>query len=105
MDIQRLRNLTTGILHTDIGHVYEDIEYFIGEKGIMTHMLPRACMALQHYLKSKLEARFFDQKLDINHVGEILIDPMGAEDLILFWEKYKSMPNPIDGKKVLIVEH
>ena len=26
MNIQRLRNLTTGILHTEMGHIYQDLE-------------------------------------------------------------------------------
>ncbi len=36
-DIQRLRNLTTGILHTEIGHIYEDIESITGAKGVMAN--------------------------------------------------------------------
>ena len=50
MDIQRIRNLTTGSLHTDMDHVYKDIEYIVGEKGIMTHMIPNACSSLEPYL-------------------------------------------------------
>ena len=30
MDIQRLRNLTTGRLHTEMGHIYEDLELITG---------------------------------------------------------------------------
>ena len=51
MDIQRLRNGATGKLHTDIGHVYEDLEIITGEKGLMTHMLPRVCNAVRPWLQ------------------------------------------------------
>lgn len=54
MEIQRLRNLTTGILHTEVGHIYEDIEFLTGEKGIMTHMLPRACEAMMPILEGRV---------------------------------------------------
>ena len=45
MDVQRLRNLTTGRLHTEIGHVYEDLGRIAGDDGIMTHMIPRVMRA------------------------------------------------------------
>lgn len=32
MDIQRLRNLTTGRLHTEMAHIYQDIEYLTSER-------------------------------------------------------------------------
>lgn len=56
MDVQRLRNLTTGRLHTEIGFVYEDIEHLTGVKGIMTHMMPRAMRALMQ-LRALAEMR------------------------------------------------
>ena len=36
MNIQRLRNLTTGRLHTEMGHIYEDLGIITGETGLMT---------------------------------------------------------------------
>ena len=61
MDIQRLRNLTTGRLHTHITDVYQDIEFFTGEKGIMTHMIPNAHRALEPYLREAVtDARLDD---------------------------------------------
>ena len=76
MEIQRQRNLTTGILHTEIGHVYEDIEFLTGEKGIMTHMLPRANEAMKPILGELLKKvenseRFFNGKWDKEHTGEV----------------------------------
>lgn len=34
MDIQRIRNLTTGILHTKMEDIHEDIEYLVVTKGV-----------------------------------------------------------------------
>lgn len=63
IEILRLRNLTTGILHTEIGHVYEDIENLTGTKGIMTHQIPNAIRAMLPWLKVKLkDEQFWDSK-------------------------------------------
>lgn len=80
MDIQRLRNLTTGRLHTTIDHIYEDIEYLTGVKGVMTHQLPNACDALQPYLHEKIkDPRFWDGNFDTEHVGDYEIQPMDEQ--------------------------
>ena len=55
MDIQRLRNLTTGRLHTKMEHIYADIEHLTGAEGVMTHQLPNACRALEPYLREKVQ--------------------------------------------------
>lgn len=47
VDTQRLRSLTTFILHTEMVHIYEDLERITGERGLMTHMLPRMARAVQ----------------------------------------------------------
>ena len=71
MDIQRLRNLTTGRLHTDISHVYEDLGIITGEAGLMTHMLPRAMRAAEPWLREHVtDARFWDEQYDTTHTGE-----------------------------------
>ncbi len=36
MQNQRLRNLTTGRLHTEIGHLYEDLGLITGETELPT---------------------------------------------------------------------
>lgn len=89
MNIQRLRNLTTGKLHTIIDHVYQDIEYITGEKGIMTHNIPNALKAIKPYLKSKVEdPLFWDNKYSPNHIGEIQIEPMGKDEQEEFWKLF-----------------
>lgn len=70
IDYQRLRSLTTGILHTEIGHVYIDLEIISGEKGLMTHRLPRAVKAVEPWLRKQvIDARFWDGKFDTTHIG------------------------------------
>ena len=97
MNIQRLRNLTTGILHTEIGDVYEDIEYLTGQKDVMTHMLPNASRALEPWLKKKApDARLWNNEFDTNHLGEIEIDPMNDDDLKEFWERFSNLPSPLE---------
>lgn len=65
MNIQRLRNLTTGRLHTEIGHIYEDLGIITGETGLMTHMLPRAMRACEPWLREHVtDPRFWDGEYD-----------------------------------------
>lgn len=91
MDIQRLRNLTTGRLHTVMDHIYEDIEYLIGVQGIMTHQLPRANRALEPILRARdLGERLWDDAYDVTHTGEIDVAPLDANELAAFWEAYKA---------------
>lgn len=104
MDIQRLRNLTTGRLHTSIDCVYQDIEYLTGEKGVMTHMLPRALRALEPYLREKVpDARFWQDSYDTTHIGEVDVPPMDAAAKAEFWKRYAAQPNPLAGKDVVTV--
>lgn len=104
MDIQRLRNLTTGILHTEIGHVYLDLGWITGESGLMTHMLPRAMMAVEPWLRLHvLDARFWEKKHDPEHIGEHVLPLPTEDDRAEMFERYKSYPNPLDGKDVLII--
>lgn len=104
MDIQRLRNLTTGLLHTDIRHVYQDIEFFTGEKGLMTHMLPRANRALRPYLRNIIkDPRVWDEKYDPTHRGWIEVSEMGDAERGEFRVLYAAQPDPLLGKSVVIL--
>lgn len=88
MDIQVLRNLTTGKLHTKMEDIYTTVEYLTTKKGVMTHQLGSAAVALQPYLVKKLEGkpRFFDGKYDTTHTGEVDIPPMDPEEHKRFQE-------------------
>lgn len=95
MDIQRLRNLTTGRLHTEMDHIYQDIEYIVGESGIYTHMIPDAFKAMQPYLLSVVnDDRFWDGKYDTSHTGDYDIRPMNNNEQADFWKAYGELPSP-----------
>jgi len=102
MDIQRLRNLTTGRLHTEMGHIYEDLGWLTGESGLMTHMLPRAMDAVRPWLEEKVtDNRFWDGEFDTTHTGEFDLPEPTEEDKKTFFERFKQMPNPLADKEVI----
>ncbi|WP_374335419.1 hypothetical protein [Methyloversatilis sp.] len=89
---QRMRNLTTGKLHTQMQDIYEDIDAITGVPGVMTHMLPHACSALQPYLKKyATDPRFYDGSYDPSHVGEVMIPVMSAEEKDAFFKRFGDM--------------
>jgi len=94
VDIQRLRNFTTGRLHTNMDDIYKDVEYFTGESGVMTHMLPNVARALEPYLREKVtNPRFWDEEYDVTHTGEIDVPPMNDEEKAAFWKRYGELPS------------
>ena len=102
MDNQRLRNLTTGRLHTEMGHIYEDLGLLTGQAGLMTHMLPRAMDAVKPWLREHVnDERFWDGEYDTEHTGDFDMPPPTKEDQKVFLERFKQMPNPLKGKKVI----
>jgi hypothetical protein len=103
MDIQRLRNLTTGRLHTEMSHIYEDLGAITGENGLLTHMLPRAVNAVEPWLREHVtDARFWDGEYDVTHTGEYELPDPTAEDRSAMFERYKAQPNPLEGKDVIV---
>lgn len=103
MDAQRLRNLTTGILHTEIGHVYEDLETILGAPGLMTHMLPRANKAVEPWLREHVtDARFWSGTFNITHVGDYELPVPSVEDRAAMFERFRAMPDPLENKKVVV---
>jgi hypothetical protein len=104
MDIQRLRNLTTGRLHTKMDHIYEDLGTITGEKGLMTHMLPRACRSVEPWLREHVtDPRFWDDKFDVTHIGELELPTPSDADRKAMFERYSEQPNPLEGKKVIVL--
>lgn len=86
-------------------HIYEDVEYLVGFKGVMTHQLPNAWRAMQAWLKSRvLDTRFWDDQFDTTHQGEVEIQPMTKEEQDQFWKRYGALPSPLDaiGKDKII---
>jgi hypothetical protein len=104
MDIQRLRNLTTGRLHTDISHVYEDLGIITGEPGLMTHMIPRAMRAAEPWLRANVtDPRFWDDQYDTTHVGDFDLPTSTAEERQQMFQRFAAQPNPLAGKQVMVV--
>lgn len=106
MEALRLRNLTTGKLHTQIEHVYEDMAFIVSYKGIMTHQIPAALKAIKPYLKRVvLDSEYWDGEFRPDVQGEYEISPMCAEEkskffeIFLeesdkFWERRMASPKP-----------
>jgi len=104
MQIQRLRNLTTGLLHTKIQHIYEDLEAITGEAGLMTHMLPNVMTAVTPWLREHVtDERFWDGKHDALHTGKIELPEPTAEDRAAMFERFRQLPNPLAGRDVAAV--
>lgn len=104
MDIQRLRNLTTGILHTEIGHVYQDIEFITGVNGIMTHQLPNATRSLRPWLRLMVtDERFWDGEFDQTHTGEFELRSMDEDERKAMFTRFGELPSPLSGKEVVPV--
>lgn len=104
MDIQRLRNLTTGRLHTEMGHIYEDLELITGEKGLMTHMLPRVLEAVIPWIRKHVtDKRFWDGKYDKTHIGNVNLPNSTNDDRKEMFGLFAKMTNPLVGKDVVVV--
>ena len=98
MNTQRLRNLTTGILHTKMEDIYKDIEYLTGMPGIMTHQLPNILEAMTPWLKIKvLDERFWDDKYDTEHIGEYNMLPMSKEEQQETLKRFGNLKSPLFG--------
>jgi len=96
MNIQRLRNLTTGRLPTKMSDIYEDLEYLTGMSGLMTPMLPNVLSAITPILKSKIvDEKFWDENYDTEHTGEYEITPMNEEEKKEFLKSYEELEDPL----------
>ena len=94
MDIstQRLRNLTTGILHTKMEDIYKDIEVITDAEGVMTHQLPAARKALEPYLRTVIRnEKFWDGDYDPDHdVGQVEVPVMTQTEQTLYFGRFKT---------------
>jgi hypothetical protein len=99
MQNQRIRNLSTGILHTKIQDIYEDIDYLVGSDGVMTHMLPNAAKAIKPYIeKFASDQRFWNSEFDQSHYGETEIPQMNDDEKAAFWQRYEALPSIFGAK-------
>lgn len=97
IEVQRLRNLTTGRLHTEMSHIYQDLEFITGMKGLMTHMLPNVRRAVEPWLKEQItDSRFWDGEYDTAHAGEEFLRPMSPAEKELMLNRYIALPHPFE---------
>ena len=105
MNIQRLRNLTTGKLHTQMSDFYEDLERISGQQNLMTHMLPRVLDSVTPFLRRNVtDPRFWDGKFDTSHVGEYDLPESTESARLEMFDIYHSLHDPLKGKPVIVVE-
>ena len=96
MDAQRLRNLTTGKLHTEIKHIYEDLELITGGSGFMTHMLPNALNAALPWLKVVVtDQEYWDDTFSPEITGEYDLPEATQEEKEEMRSRFTKMPSPI----------
>lgn len=104
MEAQRLRNLTTGRLHTEMGHIYQDLEYITGMDGLFTHMVPNTMRAVEPWLQDKVTApEYWDGQYDIHHEGDYPLEPMNGIERQEMLERYSKLSGPLTGKLVIPV--
>lgn len=96
IDCQRLRNLTTGRLHTEMSHIYQDLEMFSGWDNLFTHQLPRVMKSLLPWLKEVVEdQRFWDGQYDVSHTGNVVVRMPTPEERAVFAVRYGQLPDPL----------
>ncbi len=92
MKKQRLRNLTTGRLHTTMGDIYEDLEYVTGIKGIMTHMIPNVYDAIMPWLREMvLDPEYWDDNFSPDLVGEYELPRMNEQERDDMLQRYSQL--------------
>lgn len=87
-----LRNITTGILHTEIGKVYEFFINYLDMKGIMTHNLPPAYRAIEPIMVRKLAhlPEYFTKEWIKTGLDEAVeIPDLTSEEREEFWSAYQ----------------
>jgi hypothetical protein len=103
IDFQRLRNLTTHKLHTDISYVYKDLGTIFGSETLMTHQLPNVLTAVTPWLKRHVkEPKFWENSFDPSHIGFYKLPMPTDEDWREMREIYNRQPNPLNGKNIIV---
>ncbi|MES0444933.1 MAG: hypothetical protein ABUJ92_00170 [Desulfobacterales bacterium] len=104
METQRLRNLTTGRLHTEMDCIYQDLEYITGMDGLMTHMLPNVMRAVEPWLREKVaEPEYWDGEYCPSKAGSYPIEPMSEVEQKAMLTRYSTFSHPFANKPVITV--
>lgn len=106
--VDRLRNLTTGRLHTKMDDIYRDLEAISGETGLMTHMLPRVMDAITPWLRAHPQlqgGQWWDGafRQHLPDAPTIVLELPSVDERARMWASYQAMPNPLVGKQVIVV--
>lgn len=77
---QRIRNLTTGIVHTKLVDMYLDIDRITGSP-IVTGRLGIALAELRPWLRKHIpDQQYWNVRRDLSHCGEVEIPAMSDND-------------------------
>lgn len=103
----QLRNITSMILHTNIGDVYTFFEKYVGAEGIMTHHLPSAGRAIKPILENKLSDEWFTDKWIKEGLDEkVELPDLTDDEKKQFWESFEkfnsSMWDSIKDKTIIV---
>lgn len=94
----KLRNITTGILHTEIGDVYKFFDEYLDMDGIMTRQLPSALRALEPILKNKFPDKpewFTKEWIKTGLNDSIDLPELTLEEKGIFWDNYKTFASQV----------
>lgn len=92
MDVQRLRNLTTGIVHTEDEHIPQDIEFLTGVPGVTGEMIPTAIKALKPWLHSQIDDdSMWGSFINTSDQGELDIEPMKYSEKKAFFKRFAKL--------------
>jgi hypothetical protein len=86
LDNQRLRNLTTGKMHTRFDHIVDDLQLITGDPEKTTSISAGAMRyAIMPWLLAQgLDDRFWDDRFDLTHTGRTFIrrpNPVEREEI------------------------
>lgn len=97
MEKQRLRNLTTGRLHTEVNFIYQDLEFITGMEGLMTHMLPNVMRSVEPWLREKVtDSEYWDDEYKPELRGEYQLEPMNQAERGEMLKRYAALPHPFE---------
>lgn len=97
----KLRNITSGVLHTEIGDVYEFFNKYTGHDGIMTHHIPSAYKAMNPILKRKLPEEWFTKEWIKDHEWlqkEVEVVDLAEDEKQEFWKSFDGYSTEMWGK-------
>lgn len=87
----RLRTLTTGLLHTEPKHVYEDIKFFTGV-DVLTTQMADAVDSMQPILKRRLhDGAYWNGKVELHHTGWEVVRSFNIQEREEFWVRFNAL--------------